>query len=102
MIIEIVLPKLGAFRLQISERRLLFEALGEFEQVACRGFAEREEMQVIGHGAIGVDKEFGEDRFCPEKFQDPGGTPGVGENRSAVMAAHGDEEPLSTYVFFGG
>jgi len=44
MIIEIVLPKLGAFCLQISERRLLFEALSEFEQVACRGFAEREEM----------------------------------------------------------
>ena len=56
---------------------------------------------MIRHGAIGVDKEFVEDRFCSKKFQDPGDTHGVGENRSAVVAAHGDEEPLSTYVFFG-
>jgi hypothetical protein len=71
MIVVIFLPKSHASFLPIVIRRFLFKAFCEREQITGWRFPKHQEMDVVGHDAVGVYKKLVKNRFARSQQSRP-------------------------------
>ncbi len=71
MVIIVFLPKPHASFLLIYIGCLLLETLDQYKEIAIRPLPEGQEMQVVGHYAIGIHHEFVQRRFGSQGHNNP-------------------------------
>jgi hypothetical protein len=99
MVIIIFLPKPHARFLLIFVTCLLLETPGHSKEIATLRLTECQEVQVVGHYAIGIHDELMQKRFGLENVNNPYGFLVVLKNWMAVLAAHYEEIPFLAEVF---
>lgn len=77
---------------------LLFEGFDERHQIAFIGGRGRQDVQVIGHDAIGMDEESTGDRMSLEVRDEPGSHVTVGAETAAGFKAKSQEIGFSTEI----
>jgi len=55
VIVEFVLPALFSRAIEEFKGRMLFEGIHEGQHIAGVGCARAKKVQMVGHGAVGVD-----------------------------------------------
>jgi hypothetical protein len=91
MVIIISLPKSCASFLLIYEACLLLKTLGQLKKVAIRLLTEGQEMQAVGHYAIGINHKLVKTRFGSQSLDNPCGSTAVVKNWLPTLAAHCEE-----------
>jgi 5-formaminoimidazole-4-carboxamide-1-beta-D-ribofuranosyl 5'-monophosphate synthetase len=102
VIVEFALPELVAGAVMKLVFGFLFEGIDEEEEVGIFGRSRREEVEMAGHCAIGVDGERVADGFGFESIEDGEGGLVLREERLAFVAAEGDEIISFAKVVVGG
>ena len=87
MVEEASLPKCLTVLLGIRTAAFDLESFKEVKKISPRIEAFCQEMQVVGHEAIGVDGEMSRCRFVGEKFEQLRTTRWIFEDRSFVETA---------------
>jgi hypothetical protein len=77
---------------------LLLETLHERKEVAGLCRSTRQEMKVVGHDAIGMDREGVRGRQFPQSFNQPLRLQVIAENTLPFLATSGNEETFFSSV----
>jgi hypothetical protein len=85
------LPKSCTSFLLIYEACLLLNTLGQLKEIAIRFLAEGQEMQVVGHYAIGINHKLVKRRLGSQSLDNPCGSTAVLKNWLPTLAAHREE-----------
>ena len=101
VVVEFFLPEFAAMLLAIIVGRLLFEILNEVQQVSRLVQSAGEDVEVVRHGAVGLDGEIMMDRLCVEFLDNVGGSFGIGEGGMTLRATLSDEVAALAQVVSG-
>jgi len=98
LVVELLLPERFPKLLLIFARGCLFQVLDKREQAARRIEAGDEGVKMVGHHAIGVDREPMRDGLCAQNLDEPRGIVRVCEYRTPTCAAQRNEVRRLAYV----
>ncbi len=98
MIVEKSLPKIPASLPLEEMARSLFQGFHKAREIALGLETLNEKMDVVGHYAVGVNRESVLDGFFAENFKEPMTSRRILEDRDAAQAAERDKEPAAADV----
>ncbi len=100
-IVILELPEAAMRSARELDRGFLFESFDKFDEVAGFSCCCRQNMEVIGHDAIGVDKKLAIRGVFAEPVNDPLRDPRVCAERAAAVEAERDEVQPPTAIISG-
>jgi hypothetical protein len=101
-IVVFELPQAAFGPLFEFDRGRLFESLDKFHQIAFIAGARRQDVNVVGHDAIRVNKKGASDGMFPKGFNQPAGDARIGTETAAPIETHRHEIRITAKISRGG